>query len=70
MKMPGTLVYLYFVWLVIFLDVMALQFWKWYLSSSVVLSLLCTGSSLLKPWWFDAKITSEKIATLMKGGFL
>ena len=34
-----TLVYLYFVWFTIFLNVMALQFWE-YLSNSVVLSLM------------------------------
>ena len=45
----GTLAYLYFVWFVIFLNVMALQFCKWYLSNSVVLSLLpllCNHSNL------------------------
>ena len=36
----GTLVYLHFVSFVICLNVMALQFCKWYLSNIVVLSLL------------------------------
>ena len=41
---------------------MALQYYKKYLSNSVVLSLL--------PSKINTKITSEKIATLMKGDFL
>ena len=62
--------YLYFVWFVIFLNVIPFQFCGLYLSNSMVLSLLGTVTSSLKPWWFDAKITSEKTAALMKGGFL
>ena len=51
----GTLVYLHFVWYVIFLNVMALQFCK-YLSNSGVLSLVGTFS--LQPWYFDFNIKS------------
>ena len=62
----GTLVYLYFVWSVIFLNVMALQF-REYLSNSVVLSLL---PLLWNHGNLTLKLHQKKIATLMKGGFL
>ena len=63
----GTLGSLYFIWFIIFLNVMALQFCKWYLSNSAVLSLLpllCNHGNLTR------KLHQKKIATLMKGGFL
>ena len=63
----GTLIYLHFVWFVIFLNVMALQFCK-YLSNSRILSLV--GTSSLRPWQLDSNIKSEKMAILMKDGFL
>ena len=44
---------------------MDLQFCE-YLSNSGIKFV----ASPLQPWYFDNKITSEKIVTLMKGGFL
>ena len=49
-KILGTLVYLYFVWSAVFLNVMALQFSKYYLPYCVVLSfspLLCNHDKKL-----------------------
>ena len=60
--------YFAFVWFVIFLNVIVLQFCESYLSNSVVLSLLpliCNYDNLTIKLY-----TSEKIATLMKGDFL
>ena len=65
----GTLSYLYFLWFIIFLNVMSLQFCKQYLSNGVVLhllTLLCNhGNLTLK---FHPKKWLNFI--LMKGGFL
>ena len=60
--------YFAFVWFVIFLNVIVLQFCESYLSNSVVLSLLpliCNYDNLTIKLY-----TSENIATLMKGDFL
>ena len=60
--------YFAFVWFVIFLNVIVLQFCESYPSNSVVLSLLpliCNYDNLTIKLY-----TSEKIATLMKGDFL
>ena len=66
MKMTSNISLFPFGMIAIFLNMMTLQFCKQY--QIVVLSLLATSS--LQPWQFDAKITSENIATLMKGAFL
>ena len=74
----GTLAYLYFVWYVIFLNVMALQFCKWYLSNSVVLSLLpllciviwhwnyiSTNSYLNERWLFIVRFKVRSLPTMI-----